>query len=91
MFADDTVLSIRNQNLKKLEKIIATELLRITGWTRFNKLSLNCTKRYNMIRIIPNSKLKRKANNLKISSLYVEKIYLKLVEHTSYDYICKMI
>ena len=27
MFADDTVLFIRNQNLNKLEKIVSTELL----------------------------------------------------------------
>ena len=67
MFADDTVLLIRDKNLKKLEKIIVTELLRITGWTRFNKLLLNFTKTYNMIRIIPNCKLKYKAKNFKIS------------------------
>ena len=63
MFAADTVLFIRNQNFNKPEKIVSAELLRITDWTRLNRLSLNFTKTY----YIPNSKLKHKDNNFKIS------------------------
>ena len=65
MFTHDTVLCIKNQNRNKLEKIVSTELLRITDWTRFNTLLLSFTKTYYMI--IPNSKRKHKTNNFKIS------------------------
>ena len=65
LFVENTILFIRNQNLNKPEKIVSTELLRITDWTRFNRLSLNFIKTYYII--IPHSKLKHKADNFKIS------------------------
>ena len=49
IFADDTCLSITNTNPNLLEKIVITELGKISTWFKTNKLCLNYTKTWYMI------------------------------------------
>ena len=64
MFADDTVLFTKSKKLHELESIVASELHKISEWTKFNKLSLNLNKTTYMI--IYNSKNKNKEKSFKI-------------------------
>ena len=64
MFADDTVLFIREKNLNKLEQIVTAELQKISDWTNFNRLSLNANKSCYMI--VPSKKYKNRASNFKL-------------------------
>ena len=45
MFANDTNLFFKHQNLINLYNIVNTELIKISKWFKLNKLSLNIKKR----------------------------------------------
>ena len=66
MFADDTVLiRLRNKGLSKLENEVSNELVTVTEWMRFNRLSLNVNKTSYII--VPCSRHKNKTNNFKLN------------------------
>ena len=44
LFADDTVLLMKNKNVEQLQQIVNQELLVIDDWMKYNKLSLNYTE-----------------------------------------------
>ena len=44
LFADDTVLIMKDKNVNNLRKMVNEELQLIDNWMKFNRLSLNCTK-----------------------------------------------
>ena len=44
MFADDTVLILKNKNTAHLQQQVNQELISIDEWMKYNRLSLNYTK-----------------------------------------------
>ena len=44
MFADDTVLILKNKNKAHLQQQVNQELTFIDEWMKYNRLSLNYTK-----------------------------------------------
>ena len=44
LFADDTVLLMRNKNINKLQELVNHELRVINDWMKYNRLSLNYTE-----------------------------------------------
>ena len=44
LFADDTVLVMKNNNINQLQRDVNQELQVIDEWMKYNRLSLNCTK-----------------------------------------------
>ena len=44
LFADDTAISISDENIQVLEEKINTEILKITEWLEVNRLTLNVSK-----------------------------------------------
>ena len=44
LFADDTVLLMRNKNINKLQELVNHELRIINDWIKYNRLLLNYTK-----------------------------------------------
>ena len=44
LYADDSVLTMANHDIKKLEHSVNAEFLRITDWLKNNRLSLNSCK-----------------------------------------------
>ena len=57
MFADDTILFFKHQNLITLYNIVNTELIQISKWFKLNKLSLNTTKTIILLFFIIKAKL----------------------------------
>ena len=55
LFADDTNLLYANKNLKSLETIVSTELVKVSDWLHANKLTLN-TKKSNYVIFHPYQK-----------------------------------
>ena len=79
LFADDTFLLYKHKNLKKLQKIVNSEMKNISLWLKANKLSLNIAKSKFML--ISNQKsLKRKKFKLSIDRK-------KLEQTASYKYL----
>ena len=44
LFADDTVLIMKDKNVNNLQRMVNEELQLIDNWMKFNRLSLNCAK-----------------------------------------------
>ena len=44
LFADDTVIVLKNNNINHLKRGVNQELQVIDEWIKYNRLSLNCTK-----------------------------------------------
>ena len=44
LYADDSVLTMANHDIRKLEHSVNEEFLRITDWLKNNRLSLNSCK-----------------------------------------------
>ena len=44
MFADDTVLILKNKNKARLQQQVNQELIIINEWMKYHRLSLNYTK-----------------------------------------------
>ena len=66
LFADDTNLLYADKNLQSLEKIVNTELVKVSDWLHANKLTLN-TKTSNYVIFYPYQKrliIKCKSNYL---------------------------
>ena len=89
LFADDTNLLLKNQSLKKLQKLINYDLRHLYNWLVANKISLNNDKTELIIFHHPNKKLnfnlKIKLNGKKLSlSSYVKYLGILLDPHLNW-------
>ena len=89
LFADDTNLLLKNQSLKKLQKLINYDLRQLYNWLVANKISLNNDKTELIIFHHPNKKLnfnlKIKLNGKKLSlSSYVKYLGILLDPHLNW-------
>ena len=58
LFADDTNILYSHGNIKTLNNIVNTDLVKVSSWLQANKLSLNIKKTHIIIFKAKNKKLK---------------------------------
>ena len=79
LFADDTVLILKDKNVNNLRKMVNEELQMIDNWMKFDRLSLNCTKSAFFL-----TGLNQKNNFLENFSINVEGSDIPCVETVTY-------
>ena len=78
LFADDTVLTVHNKDLKQAGIIIQSVLSKITVWCRKNKLTLNASKTEYVIYGTKARKGKAPQINLEIGGIDLKEVDLQI-------------
>ena len=65
LFADDTVLMLKDRNNTKLQELVNKELKIVDEWMKYNRFSLNCNKTAYFV-VYP-KRIKNNTNNFSLT------------------------